>query len=83
MARAALKELDLAALRQDLPAHGLIVGDVGTVVFVHGHGEAYEVEFLTADGSTLAVETLRADQVEPLAGRRVLHARKLTFLTSR
>ena len=30
-----VRELDLAALRQDLPAYGLIAGDIGTVVFVH------------------------------------------------
>jgi hypothetical protein len=79
MAKFTLKELDLAALRHDLPAYGLITGDVGTIVLVHGDGEAYEVEFLTADGRTLAVETLRADQVEPVAGQQVLHARKLAL----
>ena len=76
MSHALLTELDLAALRQDLPAHGLIAGDVGTVVFVHADGAAYEVEFMTADGRTLAVETLLADQVEPVSGRYILHARK-------
>jgi hypothetical protein len=74
---ARLKELELAALRQDLPAYGLIAGDVGTIVFVHAQGRAYEVEFVAADGRTIAVETLRADQVEPVSGWQVLHARKL------
>lgn len=78
MATNALQEPDLAALRQDLPAHGLVSGDVGTVVMVYREGEAYEVEFVAADGETLAVETLRAEQVEPLSGRRILHARDLT-----
>lgn len=77
MTQSVLNELDLAALRHDLPAHGLIAGDVGTVVLVHREGAAYEVEFVAADGSTLAVKTLRADEVEPVVGRRVLHARKL------
>jgi hypothetical protein len=62
-------------LRTDLPAYGLIAGDVGTVVFVHANGAAYEVEFMTADGETVAVETLEANQVEPVAGPRILHAR--------
>jgi glutaminase len=75
-----LKELDLATLRQDLPAYGLIAGDIGTVVQVYANGAAYEVEFLTTDGRTLAVETLQADQVDPVTGRRVLHARKLAAL---
>ena len=77
MKNTTLKELDLATLRQDLPAYGLIAGDIGTVVQVYASGEAYEVEFLTTDGRTLTVETLQADQVNPVAGRSVLHARKL------
>src|SRR5215216_4988103 len=72
MSRAPLRELDLAALRQDLPTYGLIAGDIGTVVFVHADGAAYEVEFVTADGRTVAVETLLADQIEPVAGQRIL-----------
>ncbi|MCC7104926.1 MAG: DUF4926 domain-containing protein [Chloroflexi bacterium] len=79
MAPVELKELDPAALREALPGTGLIAGDVGTVVLVHGNGEAYEIEFTTADGQTLAVETLRSDQVAPVAGRHVLHARKLAL----
>lgn len=71
------KELDLIALRDDLPDHDLVAGDVGTVVIVYRDGEAYEVEFVAADGQTLAVETLKASQVEPVAGRRILHVRDL------
>ena len=72
-----LKELDLVVLRVDLPARGLVAGDVGTVVLVHGEGEAYEVELVTADGRMIAVETLRAEDVEPFAGQQILHVRKL------
>ena len=79
MPRPSLKELDLAALRHDLPEYGLIAGDVGTVVLVHGAGAAYEVEFLTAEGRTIAVETLTADEIEPLSGEHVLHARKVAL----
>jgi hypothetical protein len=76
MSQLVLRELGLAALRTDLPEYGLIAGDVGTVVFVHAYGAAYEVEFMTADGRTLAVETLTASQVEPVAGEHILHVRK-------
>ena len=76
MSQPTLRELDRAALRQDLPAYGLIAGDVGTVVSVHADGKAYEVEVMTADGHILAIGTLTADQVEPVAGRYSLHARK-------
>lgn len=71
------KELDLVTLRADLPQHKLVAGDVGTLVTVYRDGEAYEVELVAADGQTLALETLRADQVQPVAGRRILHARDL------
>ena len=73
----AIAEHDQVLLRRDLPGVGLRAGDVGVVVGVYGAGRAYEVEFLTADGDTVAVETLAADQVEPLAGRRILNARLL------
>jgi hypothetical protein len=72
-----LKELELAALRRDLSAHGLVAGDIGTVVLVYRDGEAYEVEFVAANGETVALETLRADEVEPVVGHEILHARKL------
>lgn len=74
----ALKELATVALREDLPAHGLVAGDVGTVVFVHHGGEGYEVEFVDADGRTLAVETLGAQQIAPVRGRQILHVRPLS-----
>jgi hypothetical protein len=46
-------------------------------VFVYRDGEAYEVEFVAADDETLAVETLEADQVEPVSGHSILHSRRL------
>ncbi|MBI2756754.1 MAG: DUF4926 domain-containing protein [Chloroflexi bacterium] len=73
-----LKELERAVLGAEVAGPLLRAGDVGVVVGVYRDGEAYEVEFFDADGTTLAVETLRADQVEPLAGRKILHVRTLT-----
>ena len=72
-----IKELDLVALREDITEHGLVAGDIGTAVLVHGQGEGYEVEFVTSAGETLAVLSLAANQVRPLAGREILHAREL------
>ena len=74
----AMRELDLAALRTPLPDRGLVAGDVGTIVFVHDAGTAYEVEFVAADGGTIAVETLGNDDLEPVSGRQILHVRNLT-----
>ena len=72
-----VRELDLVALLIDLPVHGLIRGDVGAIVLVHDGGAAFEVEFVRADGRTIALETLTAVEIEPLAGQSILHVRKL------
>jgi len=40
-----IHEHDGVALLRDLPHDGLIAGDIGVAVFVHGDGIAYEVEF--------------------------------------
>lgn len=70
-----IRELDSIALTRDLPEHGLQEGDVGRVVFCHGSGEGYEVEFLAGDGRTLAVLTLEAVDVRPLGPRDKFHVR--------
>ena len=75
MASRPLAEHDVVVLQANLPAYGLVVGDVGTIVFVHRGGEAYEVELATAGGRTIAVETLPADRVERVPDGHVLHAR--------
>lgn len=72
-----IPELEQVLLRVDLPERDLRAGDVGVVVGIYGDGRAYEVEFTTADGDTVAVETLAAEQIQPLAGRRILNARLL------
>ena len=70
-----MKELELAALREDLPGHGLVKGDIGTVVLVHEDGAGYEMEFATLSGETVAVVTLKATQVRPINPREIAHAR--------
>ena len=56
---------------------GLMAGDVGTAVLVHGDGAAYEVEFVGYDGHTVALLTLERNQLRPLANRDIPHAREL------
>jgi hypothetical protein len=51
-------------------------GDLGAVVLVYADGSAYEVEFVTLGGDTVAVVTLPADAVRPITGREVAHARE-------
>ena len=75
------KEHELVVLRSDVPAHGLCAGDIGTVVGVYDGG-AYEVEFATPGGDTVAVLTLAPKEIRPLARREILHARDLDRLAS-
>jgi hypothetical protein len=42
-----IKEHDRIVLSKDLPAEGLLAGDVGTVVHIHNKGKAFEVEYDT------------------------------------
>lgn len=72
-----IRELDLVVLTHDVTELGLRAGDVGTVVLVYNAGEAFEVEFITADGYTIDVLTLTAAEVRPMAGNEILHAREV------
>jgi len=70
-----IDELDCVVLTKDIPEHGLAAGDIGTVVMVHEAGRGFEVEFVTLDGETLAVASLSAAQIRPVAHREIAHAR--------
>ena len=71
-----IKEHARVVLTSDLPGQGLKEGDVGTVVHVHERGRAYEVEFLTLDGETVAIAALLRSQVRPVGKREIAHARQ-------
>jgi hypothetical protein len=72
-----IQEHECVVLTADIQAEGLEAGDVGTVVHVHGDGEAFEVEFMTLAGDTLAVATVSANQCRPVSKRDVSHVREL------
>jgi hypothetical protein len=63
-------------LTEDISSSGLQAGDVGVVVHIHRQGAAYEVEFMTLDGGTLAIETLEARQVREAGSCDVPHVRE-------
>ncbi len=71
------REHDSVVLATDLPEESLKEGDVGTVVHVYKDGAAYEVEFMTLDGETVAIVTLEKHQVRPVGRHQVYHARSL------
>ena len=54
--------LDVVALMADVSEHGLLRGQVGTVVEVLA-SERYDVEFCDDEGRTYALVPLRADQL--------------------
>jgi hypothetical protein len=54
MQNSPVKPLDVVALLEDKPSAGLVAGQVGTVVEVLA-ADVFEVEFLDAEGRTLAV----------------------------
>jgi len=72
-----IRELEQVVLATDVPAESLVVGDVGTIVLIYRDGQAYEVEFMTLEGKTVAVVTLEASQVRPVGQREIVHAREL------
>lgn len=71
-----IKEHDRIVLLQDLLAEGLQAGDVGTIVHIHKEGEAFEVEFLTLEGETVAVVALFSSQIRSVSKRDITHVRE-------
>jgi hypothetical protein len=69
------EEHDRVVLMENLPEQDLQAGDVGTVVHIYGDGAAFEVEFFHLDGRTVAVETVEASAVRPIASTDITHAR--------
>lgn len=65
-------------LTASLPEEKLEAGDVGTVVHIHQNAAAYEVEFVTLGGQTVAVATVPASQLRPVSPRDISHVRELT-----
>ena len=56
---------DVVELAEDLPDEGLRAGTLGTIVDDYPGSADFEVEFADGDGRTLALLTLRGDQLRP------------------
>lgn len=72
-----IKELDTVVLTHDIKAYGLTGGDIGAVVHCYKDGNTYEVEFVTADGKTITVLTLSANDIRLMKDREILHVREI------
>ncbi len=72
-----MQELDVVVLTCDLAVYGLRRGDIGAIVHRYADGAAYEVDFVTAAGATVAVVTLDATDVRSVGVSEILHVRPL------
>ena len=57
-----MKQYDVVALTEDLPPHGLVRGQVGTIVEQYAP-DAFEVEFVDNSGHTYGLVTLKSRQL--------------------
>lgn len=48
---------------------------MGAVVHCYADGKAFEVEFVTGDGKTIAVLTLTEADIRPMRHEEILHVR--------
>jgi len=72
-----IEELSTVVLAHDIKEYGLACGDIGTVVHTYHGGGAFEVEFITGSGITIAVLTLEAKDLRPMQNHEILHIRRL------
>lgn len=72
-----IKELDTVVLKHDIAKYGLAEGDIGAVVHCYPDGNAYEVEFVTAEGRTVAVLTLALNDIRLMNSKEILHVREV------
>lgn len=72
-----IRELEAVVLTRDIPEHGLRRGDIGAVVHCYKDGVAFEVEFVTGKGDTVAVITLESKDVRSMHPNEILHAREI------
>ncbi len=72
-----LQELDTVVLLKNIEEYSLVKGDTGKIVHRYQNGQAFEVEFVQADGSTIALLALTVNDVRPMHRGEILHAREL------
>ena len=72
-----IAEHDLIVLTGPLADHDLQAGDVGTVIFIYPAREAFEVEFVTMQGTTVALATVPAALVRSIGSRDLYHVRQI------
>lgn len=76
------QETEIVVLKRDIPEYGLKEGDIGAVVHCYQDSAAFEVEFVTAQGDTVALLTLSPEDIRPVMGQEILHVRGLEQVSS-
>ena len=71
-----IKEFERIILNENIPEKHLIKGDIGSVVMIYENGKAYEVEFITLTGKTVAVVTLDSHQIRQIRKNEISHVRE-------
>ena len=72
------QELDTVVLTRDIDECTLKQGDIGAVVHCYKDSATFEVEFVAADGRTIALLTLDQADIRPIGRREVLHVCELS-----
>jgi len=72
-----IRELDAVVLAHDINEYGLKEGDIGAVVHCYSDSNAFEVEFVTAEGRTIAVLTLTLNDIRLMSNKEILHVREI------
>jgi hypothetical protein len=71
-----IKVLDTIVLSHNIDEYNLKENDIGTVVHCYRNNEAFEVEFVTGEGDTVAVLTLDSKDVREIRQKEILHVRE-------
>jgi hypothetical protein len=77
-----IKELDLVVLIHNIDKYKLKSGDLGTVVHYYIDNKGFEVEFVTAEGKTIAVLTLTKSDIRLFDHSEILHSREISVLSA-
>ena len=72
-----MQELERVALTEDLPQHGLKIGDIGMILHIYADHKGYEVEFVTLSGELIALVSVHPSQIRQLEQDEIASARRV------
>ena len=72
-----MKELERVALTEDLPEHGLKIGDIGMILDIYADHKGYQVEFVTLNGELIALVSVYPSQIRQLEQDEIASARRV------